>query len=91
MTDKRTTKENANTNSGGTTACLLFYYYLLVYFLFFSPFGSHLPLIQDIVPPMRVHGPPMTPPGAAGAGPSTYLCVFPDGEFLTLGLLECID
>lgn len=25
------------------------------------------------------------------AGSSPYLCVLPDGEFLTLGLLECID
>lgn len=30
-----------------------------------------------------------TAPCAAGSFP--YLCVLPDGEFLTLGLLECID
>lgn len=32
-----------------------------------------------------------TNPEQLTAGSSPYLCVLPDGEFLTLGLLECID
>lgn len=32
-----------------------------------------------------------TNPQQLPAGSSPYLCVLPDGEFLTLGLLECID
>lgn len=32
-----------------------------------------------------------TNPQQLTAGSSPYLCVLPDGEFLTLGLLECID
>lgn len=40
---------------------------------------------------MSIHGPLWHPERAAGPGPSPHLCVFPDGEFLTLGLLECID
>ena len=48
-------------------------------------------MIQHTVPPVNVLGPLWCPQGAAGPGPRPHLCVFPDGEFLTLGLLECID
>lgn len=48
-------------------------------------------MIQHTVPPVNVQGPLWCPQGAAGPGPRPHLCVFPDGEFLTLGLLECID
>lgn len=68
-------------------------YYPITIYIFSLPFPIwfHVLLVPHIVLPMSVHGPPMTFPSGHKCSPCPYLCVFPDGEFLTFGLLECID
>lgn len=52
--------------------------------------GSHIAPVLGLIQQQSRDG-NVHQPEQLTADSSPYLCVLPDGEFLTLGLLECID
>lgn len=53
--------------------------------------GSILLLIVHTGAAISVRGAHVPSPRGESEALASYLCVFPDGELLTLGLLGCID